>query len=149
MPIQAYTEATIGAPVEQVFERLTDFSRYPEWNPFTVRVLGAERAEVGQRVTLQVRWPGGGGVTSPELVTRVSPPDAQGVAVLIWRYDHPMARLGLLRCERIQTLSALPDAQTRYVSVETFQGPLSRLSPLGKVQRGFEAQAQALAASFE
>ncbi|WP_161880269.1 SRPBCC domain-containing protein [Deinococcus alpinitundrae] len=149
MPLQAYTETTIDAPVEQVFERLADFSRYPEWNPFTVRVIGPQRAEVGQRLTLQVRWTRGGGTTSPEVVTRVSPPDVQGMAVLIWRYDHLMARLGLLRCERVQTLSALPDAQTHYVSVETFRGPLSRLTPLKQVQRGFEAQAQALAASFQ
>ncbi|GAA4017440.1 hypothetical protein GCM10022631_32630 [Deinococcus rubellus] len=149
MPIQAYTEAVIDAPAAQVFERLADFSRYPEWNPFTVRVIGPQRAEFGQRLTLQVRWPRSGDTTSPETVTRVSPPDPQDMAVLVWRYDHLLSKLGLIRCERIQTLSALPDGQTSYVSEETFRGPLSRLSPLKQVQLGFEMQAQALAASFQ
>jgi hypothetical protein len=35
------TEIQITAPTSSVWEVLTDFSRYPEWNPFILEVRGA------------------------------------------------------------------------------------------------------------
>ena len=42
----------IDAPVERVWEVLTDFERYGEWNPFTTRVDA--NLEVGASVSLRV-----------------------------------------------------------------------------------------------
>jgi hypothetical protein len=34
------TEITINAPADKVWEELTDFSKYPDWNPFLKKVTG-------------------------------------------------------------------------------------------------------------
>ena len=52
------TEIEISAPPAAVWEVLTDFARYPEWNPFLVEVQGSPKV---------------GG----ELRVAVSPPDSR------------------------------------------------------------------------
>jgi uncharacterized protein YndB with AHSA1/START domain len=34
------TEVTINAPAERVWELLTDFGSFPDWNPFMLRARG-------------------------------------------------------------------------------------------------------------
>ena len=45
-------ETAIAAPPKAVWKVLVDFARYPEWNPFTVRV--ETEAKVGARVKMDV-----------------------------------------------------------------------------------------------
>ena len=51
MSTRITTEITIGAPAYSVWGVLTDFSRYPDWNPFILKVRGAvqEKASVKYR----------------------------------------------------------------------------------------------------
>jgi hypothetical protein len=48
MSRQIKTEIIINASREKVWKILTDFERYPEWNPFIVSIKG--RLAIGQRL---------------------------------------------------------------------------------------------------
>lgn len=60
------TSVAIDAPPETVWEVLTDFERYPEWNPF-MRIVG--RASEGARIAVELRPPGGRPTTFRPTVT--------------------------------------------------------------------------------
>lgn len=141
----ARVETELELTLDEAFERLVDFSGYPGWNPFVVKVEGAPRAIEGARVRFTVRWPDGGGAHSGEVVTRVVGPSDSGTAEVAWRFTGPLAALGLVRAERIQVLTRISPSRTRYLSEERFFGLLAGLVPLARVQAGFEAQAAALA----
>jgi hypothetical protein len=47
------SEVDVDASPARVWEVLTDYSTYPEWNPFTVRAEG--RIEVGSRLSLRMQ----------------------------------------------------------------------------------------------
>ena len=51
------TSMTIAAPPERVWEVLTDFAAYPEWNPFMTSVTGS--LGVGKRLSVRIHPPGG------------------------------------------------------------------------------------------
>jgi hypothetical protein len=63
------TQIEINASAERVWELLTDFSRYPEWNPFITKIEGAP-AE-GERLRVHIQPPGTSGMTLRPKVTRV------------------------------------------------------------------------------
>jgi uncharacterized protein YndB with AHSA1/START domain len=50
-----HASADIDAPAERVWRVVTDFARYPEWNPFIVRAAGEQR--VGARLELTITAP--------------------------------------------------------------------------------------------
>ena len=49
-----HTEIVIHAPKEVIWDILTDYSAYPEWNPFIVRVFGG--AGLGKQVLFVARF---------------------------------------------------------------------------------------------
>ena len=57
MSYQITTEIQIGASASSVWEVLTDFSRYPDWNPFILRVQGI--VQEGARVRYRFAFPPG------------------------------------------------------------------------------------------
>ena len=42
-----HASADIDAPAEQVWRVVTDFARYPEWNPFIIRAAGSSASAGG------------------------------------------------------------------------------------------------------
>jgi hypothetical protein len=56
MARQLESEVEVQASPERVWEVLTDFAVYPDWNPFIVRAGG--RAAPGSRLELRMRLPG-------------------------------------------------------------------------------------------
>src|SRR4051812_27076858 len=110
----------IDAPPPVVWGVMLDLARYREWNPFIVDVRGPTSVEVGSRLTLYVRWSGGGGASSGELVTRLDAP-----SVLEYRFTGWLARLSLVNATRSQTLEAIPEGGTRYHTREQFSGLLA------------------------
>ena len=55
------SDVTINVPAERVWELLTDFNSFPDWNPFVQRVSGV--VGVGEKLVVYVKPPGGMGMS--------------------------------------------------------------------------------------
>jgi uncharacterized protein YndB with AHSA1/START domain len=66
------SEIDIGAPVDRVWEIVADFERYPEWNPYVVRIHGI--LEEGSEVAMDLAPPDRDPMVSRATVADVSPP---------------------------------------------------------------------------
>jgi hypothetical protein len=120
------TEIMIAAPPKRVWEALTDFALYPEWNPFIITAEGEPR--VGERLIATFRPPGGSAQTFRPVVLRAEAPHA-----LVWRGSLPIP--GLFAGEHFFLLT--PEAAgTRFRNEETFSGLLAPF--LGKLLRPTE-----------
>ena len=58
--IRIETSVSLASPPERVWEVLTDFAAFPDWNPLVLRVEGEPRA--GARLRLLIAQPDGSGV---------------------------------------------------------------------------------------
>jgi uncharacterized protein YndB with AHSA1/START domain len=58
--IRIETSVSIAAPPERVWDVLTDFGAFPDWNPLVLRA--AVEARVGARLRLLIAQPDGSGV---------------------------------------------------------------------------------------
>jgi hypothetical protein len=131
------SEIAIAAPAERVWEVLTDFEVYPEWNPFMRSVLGS--CETGSRLTVRIEPPGARAMTfKPTILT------AEPERELRW-----LGRLlvpGLFDGEHRLTIEPLNGGGTRFVQSERFSGLLVGLfaKTLAATQRGFEQMNVAL-----
>jgi uncharacterized protein YndB with AHSA1/START domain len=136
----AEADVVIDAPADVIWRVMLDLDGYPRWNPFIVRVdrPGGRPARVGDAITLHVRFGNGQRVASRERITRIEPP-----AVLEYRFDGWMHRVGLIRGRRLQRLERVDDGATRYHTEERFRGALSSVVVRG-VQDGFRRHAEAL-----
>lgn len=104
----------INAPVELVWQHLTDFASYPDWNPFIVWAEGElkEGSIVTFRVTdIPIK------ITAP--ITTLIPNEA-----LIWEANMPFPGLMPRYSRRLEKLS---ETRTRFINHETFSG---RLMPI-------------------
>ncbi|MBI4505573.1 MAG: SRPBCC domain-containing protein [Chloroflexi bacterium] len=135
---EIHTEIEIAAPAERVWQILTDFARYPAWNPLICRVRG--EAEAGARLEVHIRPAGGRAVTFWPTVV-VAEPGRE----LRWR-----GRLflpGLFDGEHVFTIEPLGARWVRFVQREVFTGllvPLVARSLDTGTRRGFEAMNRAL-----
>jgi uncharacterized protein YndB with AHSA1/START domain len=132
-------EVEIDAPAAFVWDVLTDYARYPLWNPYTVQV--DTTLVVGSPIDLTLPNPDGGGGTfvSREYVRVVDPPR-------LLRYDTGDTFPGLTGV-RDQWITALGPDRCGYLTRETFTGALARpvLEAQGAwVKAGFDAVAHAL-----
>lgn len=131
------TEIMIEAPPAVVWEKLADPGKYPDWNPFVISLEGD--LEVGSRLRVQMRPPGGKATTFKPTVT----------AVETNKYLEWLGHLGIkgLFDGRHQfKLEAIGEG-TRFLQSEEFTGILvplfSRMLDI-KTRAGFEAMNQAL-----
>ncbi len=131
------TGVDIAAPPEAVWAHLVDFPAYRDWNPFIPSASGT--AEVGRRLSLRLRPPGGRATPIRPRVTEARP----GVA-LEWLGHLGVPGLfdGRHRFDLIPT-----GAGTRVEAGEVFTGVLVR--PLRgwldtRVRAGFDAMNGAL-----
>ena len=137
------TEIRIAAPIEGVWETLTDLAAYPEWNPFIVSAAG--RAEVGERLTNRMQPPGGRAITIRPTVTEVEPG-----AVFEW-LGH-LGLPGIFDGRHRFELTATGDGGTLVSHSEQFDGVLVRFmrSSLNTAtMAGLEAMNDALKARAE
>jgi len=131
-------ERTIDATPDAVFRVLDDFDRYPEWNPFTERVITDRR--VGNPVVLHVNMPGKSKRVMNERLSAYVPGKRMAWGVR-WGFGL------VLRCDRVQEVEPLPDGRTRYVCYEGFEGWLAPVVVKffgGSVRAGFDSVADAL-----
>ena len=124
------TEILIDAPQDEVWKLLTDFPRYPEWNPFIVEVRG--ELKLGNRLSIRIEPPGGTPMTFKPVLKRVEPPHT-----LRW-----LGRLivpGLFDGEHFFDLDTLDAGGVRLRHGEDFGGllvPLMWSKLAGPTQRG-------------
>lgn len=131
-------ECIVDAGVHEVWAVLVDFDGYPRWNPFTREVRTT--LAVGETVRMRVDLGPFGILGQRERVCAVEPGRR-----LAWTLDHWPR--WLLHARRDQTLAALPDGRTRYVTEDVLSGALVPLVGLlfGRAMtRGFEALAREL-----
>src|SRR5215210_8203620 len=68
---QLHTGIEIDAPAKRVWELLTDFASYPQWNPFIRQISG--RLAPGERLQARLEPPGGRAMTFKPKVLTVEP----------------------------------------------------------------------------
>ena len=134
----------IHAPVALVWEIMTDFERYPEWNPLNRFFRLDTHAAAGQTVTFGPRWGpydsdtlGEAGFTQRETLT-------------VWEEKCCLAYATISRwvnAERVQYLEPLAGNRTRYHTYERTGGilaPVVRRVYGRRIVIGFTANGLAL-----
>jgi hypothetical protein len=108
------TEIVIAAPAMAVWDVLTDFTRYAEWNPFIVEAAG--EASVGSKLTLRMQPVGGRAIT-------LRPTVLEAVAGEKLRWRGRLGVGGLFDAEHSFLLEERSTG-TRLVQCEVFSGGL-------------------------
>lgn len=131
------TEIEIDARAEQVWEVLTDFDHFGEWNPFIVHAEGEPRQ--GERVAVTIRPPGRKATTFRPTVV-VHEPNRE------LRWLGRLGMPGIFDGEHAHQLEALPGGRTRYVQRERFRGILVPFfgGMLRDTEEGFRKMSEAL-----
>lgn len=144
MPV-AQTEILIHAPIDKVWAVMLDIDNYQHWNPFVAHIECADQPPaLGSDLTLHVHFSNGMKRKEVETIDRLEPPNEQGQAALQYKFTGPISDWNLVRGQRLQSLQAVDDEQTRYSSYENLTGWASWLAPMKQVRDGFERHAQAL-----
>ena len=126
------TSIEIHAPEEKIWKILTNFSAYPEWNPF-IRSLTGEVKE-GGKFKVVIQPPDSGAMTFKPTCLKFSP-----AKELIW-LGH-LGIPGLFDGEHIFELSKTSTGKTLFIQRENFKGilvPLFWKQLNTKTRRGFE-----------
>ena len=127
----------IDAPAERVWQVVSDFGKYADWNPFIVRAAGAVR--VGERLDITISAPGMKPVTFRPRVLDVEPG-----RLVRWKGKFKLP--GLFDGRHALIVDALDGGRSRFTTHEDVTGLL--LPFAGRVmtasQQGFELMAQAL-----
>jgi hypothetical protein len=132
------SQVEIEAPAERVWQVLTHFDAYPDWNPFIRRVTG--RPEVDEQLVVRIRPSGTKGMTFRPTVLKAEP-NRQ----LRW-LGHLLVP-GLFDGEHIFEIEELDEGRVLFTQREIFRGllvPLLARSLDRETQRGFEEMNRAL-----
>jgi hypothetical protein len=127
----------IDATPERVWDVLTDFDSYPDWNPFIRSISGTPATN--QKLEVVIEPPEGRTMTFKPTVLVAEP-----ARELRW-----LGRLvlpGVFDGEHILQIEPLENGRARFVQSERFTGLLVPLfgGTLEKTRRGFEAMNEAL-----
>ncbi len=128
----------INAPQQRVWDILMDIDRYPQWNPFTEKVV--TNFKPGNPVELHVNLPRRGKRLQREFITGVHPPHKLG-----WGMN--MLHDSLLRARRWQTVEPLAEDRCCYHTEDHLSGllcPLVRWLYFQSMADGFNSMAYAL-----
>ncbi|MEL6832093.1 MAG: SRPBCC domain-containing protein [Bacteroidota bacterium] len=137
------TQITINAPVEQVWAVLTNFSAYPEWNPFIQSISG--EAKEGSHLAATIQPPGQSAMTFRPTVLRAEENRE-------FRWLGKLFIKGLFDGEHYFIMTPIDEHSTRFEHGENFRGLLAGLimsKIAGSTKAGFEAMNQALKARTE
>jgi hypothetical protein len=135
---ELHSEIVIDASPERVWDVLTDFASYPQWNPFIRRISG--ELEVGGRLEVRLEPPDSRGITMRPTVLRAEPNR------LIRWVGHLLVP-GLFDGEHSLAIEPLEEDRVRFVQHEAFKGVLVRLLARSldtSTLRGFEQMNGAL-----
>ncbi len=137
----------INAPIEKVWEVLTNINGYSEWNPFVYDISADKKIpNVDCNMLFFVAFDNGKKVESKEFVTKFEEPKlhAKNKALWVYRFDGFLHKLNIVRATRTQSLKAVSETCTEYSSEEVFSGLAKSFVPYEEVQKGFVIQANAL-----
>ena len=137
------TEVEIHATPERVWQLLTDFARFPEWNPFIRRING--ELKVGARLDTYLQPSGERGLAIRPVILRVEPNRK-----LSW--IGRLALPGIFTGEHAFIIESLGANHVCFVQREVFTGILVPLLARGldtNTRRGFEEMNLALKALAE
>jgi hypothetical protein len=132
------TEIEIQVSAERVWQLLTDFPSFPQWNPFIRKANGNIR--VGERLLVNIQPSGASGMTFRPTVLKAEP----GREL---RWIGHLLLPGLFDGEHIFTIEPLGDGRVRFTQREVFTGLLVPLFARGldtDTRRGFEEMNRAL-----
>ena len=118
MPRKLHTEVEIEAPPDRVWDVLTDFAAYPQWNPFIVQAAGQPVA--GSRLELQMRLPG------RRRTTRFRPEVLEATPARRFRWLGHLLVPGLFDGEHRFLLEPAGPDRVRLIQQEEFRGLLAR-----------------------
>jgi hypothetical protein len=138
MSKQLRTQIDIDATAEKVWQVLTDFDAYPQWNPFMTRASGTP--ERGERLTIRMQPEGGRAMTFRPTVREAVPQRR-----LRW-LGHLLVP-GIFDGEHSFTIEPLDGGGVRLVQQEDFRGvlvPLLARSLDRRTLPAFERMNQAL-----
>ncbi|SFM55670.1 SRPBCC domain-containing protein [Methanolobus profundi] len=127
------TDVTIEAPINEVWDLLTDFDNYGEWNPFVTNISG--KLEQGSRLDIFLQPPETKGMRIVPLVTKVEP-------INEFRWKGNLWVKGIFDGEHAFRLEELENNRTRMIQCERFRGILAPLvlHMIGvKIRKGFES----------
>lgn len=135
---RVFTKTEIGAPAEVVWTILTDFDKYPEWNPFIVKIKGS--LEKGSRLTVLMSYQNGKKQKFARRLKKIVRNSELG-----WQGYVFMP--GLFDGEHVFVVEKLSKVKTLFMHSETFTGLLCLfILPLirKKTQKSFENMNKAL-----
>lgn len=135
---QLQTEIDIAATPERVWSILTNFSAYPDWNPFIRSIRGAP--EQGAPLEVRIQPSGTKGMTfRPTVLTAIRAQELRWLG----RFLVP----ALFDGEHRFALQPIANGKVRFRQSELFSGilvPMFRASLDRDTKRGFEEMNQAL-----
>jgi hypothetical protein len=137
------SEIEIAAPAGRVWEILTDFAGFPQWNPFIRRARG--NLVKGERLEVMMQPSGARGMTfSPTVLTVEADRELRWIGHLFVP--------GLFDGEHIFTIEPLGTGRVHFTQREIFTGllvPLLSRMLDTDTRRGFEEMNKALKARAE
>ena len=120
------TEIIINSSKERVWEILTDFRRYRDWNPFVREVIGNVAA--GEKLEVYVKPKAGRGMRFNATISKVEKDkELRWVGHLFFP--------GLLDGEHIFIIESIGKNKIRFTHSERFTGLLSFLGGLNELTR--------------
>ena len=135
---QIQTEIEIAATPDRVWSILTNFSTYPDWNPFIRFIHGAP--EQGAPLEVRIQPGGAKGMTfRPTILTAIRAEQLRWLG----RFLVP----GLFDGEHCFAIQPIANGMVRFRQSELFSGilvPMFRASLDKDTKRGFEEMNQAL-----
>ncbi|MBE9191209.1 SRPBCC domain-containing protein [Gloeocapsopsis crepidinum LEGE 06123] len=140
---QLTTKIEINASATTVWNVLTDFDEYPQWNPF-IRFASGE-VKKGARLEVQLQRPGGNIMTFRPTVL-VAEPERE------FRWLGQLLLSGIFNGEHYFQIEPLGSDRIRFIHGEIFSGilvPFLAKSLDTKTKIGFEKMNQALKARAE
>ncbi len=140
---ELHSEIEIQATDETVWQILTDFSRFPQWNPFIRRAVGEPKT--GAKLQVYIQPSGASGMTFRPTVLKAEPKREL-------RWLGQLLIPGLFDGEHILTIEPLTENCVRFTQREIFTGILVPLLARGldtDTRRGFEEMNRALKARAE
>jgi hypothetical protein len=133
-----HTEIEINVSAETVWDILMDFSQYPTWNPFVIKIDGT--VDLGKKLTVVLKPPEGRAMTFNPTVVGIERP-------IEFRWLGHLGVRGLFYGEHIFEIERIADGRVKFTQREEFRGvlvPLLWKSLNTNSRAGFVAMNRAL-----